>query len=395
MSKKVIVINIGWEQEPLLDQLQTLGYEIYGVHFEKVYYPFLKDLLVCDLRDLNSILRFAKSIRPDAVISDQCDYSHFAQAIVSEVLSLPGPTLSQAQISSNKLVQRRLAKLKGIKIPQFKSVMTFEEAIVAANEIGFPLIMKPVDNRGSIGVNKVSDIQELKDSFFNSLGESHSRTVIIEQFIEGFEITIDGYCFNGNPKSLALAKKKHLDENLRVAMEIEYPGNIGNELYLKAMKNNEETIKALDYTFGMTHAEYIVDKNEEIYLVEAANRGGGVLTSELIVPNVSGIDLVNLYIRDTIGFKSNQDDFIPVEKKPTILKFFSFPPGKLLKVELPNSILDDPDVLKVKILVSEEKIITNITSDANRHGFVILTSNTDLSRKADVIVNKIKLTYAN
>ncbi|WP_061298533.1 ATP-grasp domain-containing protein [Leptospira borgpetersenii] len=395
MSKKIIVINIGWEQEPLLDQLQTLGYEIYGVHFEEVDYPFLKDLLVCDFRDLNSILRFAKSIKPDAVISDQCDYSHFAQAVVSEVLSLPGPTLSQAQISSNKLVQRRLAKLKGIKIPQFKSVMTFEEAIVAANEIGFPLIMKPVDNRGSIGVNKVSDIQELKDSFFNSLGESHSRTVIIEQFIEGFEITIDGYCFNGNPKSLTLAKKKHLDENVRVAMEIEYPGNIGNELYLKAMKNNEETIKALGYTFGMTHAEYIVDKNEEIYLVEAANRGGGVLTSELIVPNVSGIDLVNLYIRDTIGFKSNQDDFSSVEKKPTILKFFSFPPGKLLKVELPNSILDDPEVLKVKILISEEKTITNITTDANRHGFVILTSNTDLSRKADIIVNKIKLTYAN
>ncbi|MDI7189587.1 ATP-grasp domain-containing protein [Leptospira santarosai] len=395
MSKKIIVINIGWEQEPLLDQLRNSGYEIYGIHFEKLNYPFLKDLLVCDFRDLNKILGFAKSIRPDAVISDQCDYSHFAQAVVSEVLSLPGPTLSQAQISSNKLVQRSVAKLKGIKIPKFKSAITFEEAIVAADEIGFPLIIKPVDNRGSIGVNKVGDIRELKDSFFNSLGESHSRTVIIEQFVEGFEITVDGYCFNGNPKSLTLAKKKHLDENVRVAMEIEYPGNIGNELYLKAMKNNEETIKALGYTFGMTHAEYIVDKNEEIYLVEAANRGGGVLTSELIVPNVSGIDLVNLYIQDTMGFKNNENDFSSVLKNPTILKFFSFPPGKLLKVELPSSILNDPEVLKVKILVSEERTITNITSDANRHGFVILTSKADLSQKADMVVNKIKLTYAD
>ncbi|MBM9501960.1 ATP-grasp domain-containing protein [Leptospira sp. 201903071] len=393
MRKKILVINIGWEQEPLLNQLQKMDFEIYGVHSEKVNYSFLKGLLICDLRDINRILEFAKSIKPDAVISDQCDYSHFAQAIVSEALGLPGPTLKQAQISSNKLAQRNLAKLNGVKIPKFASVSTYEELENVVLEIGYPLILKPIDNRGSIGVNKVTDTSVLKEAFYNSLSESHSRVVIVEQYIEGFEITIDGYCINGIPTSVALAKKIHLNNEVRVAMEIEYPGRINEQLYSKAMRNNETTVKALGYTFGMTHAEYIVDSNEDIYLVEAANRGGGVYTSELIVPNVSGIDLVGLYINDVLGEKSNQNSGLTIERNPTILKFFSFPPGKLTKVEIPDSILKDNSVIKLKILVSQEKEITDITSDANRHGFVILSAKEDLSSKADAIVKKINLTY--
>lgn len=393
MKKKILIINIGWEQEPLLERLQKLGFEIYAVHSEKVDYPYIKDMEICDFRDINRILKFAKSVKPDAVISDQCDYSHFAQAIVSEALGLPGPTLKQAQISSNKLTQRIQGKSNGVRVPKFASASTYEELEAAVSEIGFPLIVKPIDNRGSIGVNKVADISTLKDAFYNSLGESHSRVVIVEQFIEGFEITIDGYCINGNPTSVALAKKTHLSDEVRVAMEIEYPGKIDEQLYIKAMKNNEATIKALGYTFGMTHAEYIVDSNEDIYLVEAANRGGGVYTSELIVPNVSGIDLISLYINDAMGFDSDKNFKPTIEKNPTILKFFSFPPGRLSKVEVPDSILADDSVLKLKILVSQEKTITDITSDANRHGFVILTAKENLSGKAEAIVKRINLTY--
>ena len=68
--KKILVINLGWEQEPLLDKLMEYDVEIYGVHYNENYYqkPNYRDVLVTDIRDLEKILSYAKNIDIDAVI---------------------------------------------------------------------------------------------------------------------------------------------------------------------------------------------------------------------------------------------------------------------------------------------------------------------------------------
>ena len=74
---RILFINLGWEQTPLIDLISLQNVELYGVHYNSDYYKRVKyrDILISDLRDLPRILRFAEKIRPDAVISDQCDYS--------------------------------------------------------------------------------------------------------------------------------------------------------------------------------------------------------------------------------------------------------------------------------------------------------------------------------
>ncbi|NOX15318.1 MAG: hypothetical protein GXP61_04740, partial [Epsilonproteobacteria bacterium] len=234
--KKILVINLGWEQEPLLDKLSSYDVDIYGVHYDKNYYkkPKYKDILITDLRSLEDILNFAKTYKIDAVISDECDYSYFAQAVVAQTLNLPGPRVQEAQIATNKYLQRQKAKDENLLIPEFKLCSCLEDVYSFAKKTGFPIITKPIDNRGSFGVNKIISYNKIEDAFISALVNSHSRLVIAEKFIEGVHITVDGYIFkNKDPKSLTIAQKKLTSENdgVQVAIDIQYPAKFEKSLH--------------------------------------------------------------------------------------------------------------------------------------------------------------------
>ena len=393
--KKALIINLGWEQETLIDAVAANSCELYGIHYNDNIYKkeLFKDILISDLRDLSKIINFSDQVKPDAILSDQCDYSFFAQAILCEKYQLPGPSIHQAQISSNKFIQRKLALEQKIPIPEFQNIYYPDEIYSFVEKVGYPIIIKPIDNRGSFGVTKIGTEKEILPAYFNALSNSHSRYVIVEKFIEGMEITIDGYCFQRNPYSLALAKKKHIDNEKQVSIDIKYPGELSEELYEKALRLNEEVINKLGYKFGMTHAEYIVSASDDIYLVEAANRGGGVYTSEIIVPNVSMVDILKAYVNDCLQTPLTCPPEI-IERREVILKFFSFAPGKIPSIEGVASIIQDPCLLKFRLEVHPGDIIHPISNDSNRHGFIIVKSATNVRVKAQEIVDKLKIIYA-
>lgn len=394
--KKVIIISLGWEQEPMIDKIGALDWDIYGVHYNQDYYKGVeyKDMLVTDIRNIDQLLAYADKIQPDAVISDQCDYSHFAQAVIAQKFNLPGPSVMDAQISANKYLQRQTAAVNNVKVPRFAMVATIEEINNFADEVGLPIIIKPVDNRGSFGVHKISSKQEIEQHFYDTLANSHSRLMIAEQFIEGTEITIDGYYFRGNgPKSLALAKKGKVDGKRQVSVDIKYPGEIDPTVYPQALANNEFVAKQLGYGFGMLHAEYMVTEQGEVYLVEMANRGGGVYTSEIIAPSVSGIDILSAYVNDCLGIEYNMPSLEQIAQNNVILKFFSFEPGHIQAIEGIDELDNEPNLLKFRLAVAAGDVISPITTDANRHGFVIVKSDGDVREEAARLINKIKIVY--
>ena len=393
--RRILVINLGWEQEPLLEKLQNFDVAIYGVHYDFNYYKQIDyaDLLIADLRDLDTIVDYAIKSKVDAVISDECDYSYFAQAIIAEKLDLPGPRIKEAQIATNKYLQRLKAKEHGILIPDFRLVTCVEDIYSFVNDVDFPIIVKPVDNRGSFGVSKINSFEEIKNAYYNALMHSHSRLTLVEKFIEGQHITVDGYVFKQHGiRSLAIANKTLASNGRQVSLDIQYPAKFDIEFENKIRRINELVNTKLGYTFGMTHSEYMVTPEKQIYLIESANRGGGVYTSSIIVPNVSGIDIVDQYICDSLNIDTNhyQSD---IQNNKIILKFFNFKPGKIKKIDGIADLLKEEYVLKLRLSVKEGDTVSPITNDADRHGFLIA-----YNEGADIdtlIKNHIKVTYEN
>lgn len=149
----------------------------------------------------------------------------------------------------------------------------------------------------------------------------------------------------------------------------------------------------MGYTFGMTHSEYMVTNNGLIYLIESANRGGGVFTSEIIVPNVSGVNILERYIDDIFGDNSNITTPDILEKNEVILKFFSFRPGKIKNIIGMDQVIQERGVLQCRLNVKIGDEIQPISNDGNRHGFIIFKSQTEIRKKVDNIIQKISINY--
>lgn len=388
--KKIIVMNLGWEQETLLDRLDAYGLDMYGVHYNDDYYkkPRYKDMLITDLRDLKKICQFAARVRPDAVISDQCDYSGFAQSILAERYALPGPRVKEAQVATNKYLQRTTAKEGGVTVPAFALCLAMDDVRRFVAQAGLPVVIKPVDNRGGFGVTKVEDEKGLEAAFYDALLNSHSRFVLAEKFIDGTHITVDGYMFRGKgPTALALATKKKLKDSKGGILdgEIVYPGDLEDGLYDRVMRNAEVVAGKLGFSFGFFHGEFIVGNDGGVYLTEMANRGGGVFTSEVIVPHVSGIDIVDVYIKDALGMPGRPGTVL-VEKNPALMKFFSFYDlqGKVVKnIRGIREAEQVSSTLRLKLLIKKGDRIPQITCGPDRHGVIIVTA----ASKGDLPVN--------
>jgi biotin carboxylase len=385
VKSKVLILNLGWEQKPLIEALleSERNFELYGVHdnnrigLKKKF----REVLICDMRDVVQILKFADRIKPDAVISDECDYSLFVQALLCERYKLPGPSVLAAQISNNKLLQRKIANKKKILVPDYLECYCTDDVLKFSANAGWPIIVKPNDNRGSFGVSVARSESEVEAAFIRALSNSHSRIVLAERYIFGQHLSIDGYCSPGNrPFTLALACNTKTDNGKGVINEsILYPGNLEKDKYLEAWNLAEKIANLYGYNFGLFHGEFILEKDtQKIFLTEMSNRGGGVHISNICVPHVSGFNVYKNYINNVLGdyFLTNWNK---VASRQLNIKFFynANIVGKKFDnlCQLETSITT-PSLLKVKFFDPRNGIFESTCEGVSRHGMIIVEANT-------------------
>jgi biotin carboxylase len=395
--KPVLVITLGWEQRRLLDLLAKQGVPLVGIH-ENDDWPrdiSFERVIKASPRNLETILNVAQEVKPKAVIFDQCDYSHFAAAMVCRKLSLPGPNLAQAQLANNKWLSRKQAANKGIRVPYFKLCADIDEAHSAASQIGYPVIIKPIDNRGSFGVNFVQDPDDLQSAVIQAIVYSNSRLFLVEQFIDGTNIIIEGYCF---PKSgyqtLALGSKTVISDRPHIHKEVIFPGELSHEDYDRAIANNAAVVASYGFNFGMTSGEYVVDAKGQPWLIEISNRGGGVLISSEITPAVSGIDHTQQLICDVQGIERDLFAEGPELKRAACLSYIIFEPGNILSVEGLEQAAHK-NVLAMKYWGPKKGVINWPRNALERQGIIITTSNTPENARtnAAAVQASIKVTY--
>jgi biotin carboxylase len=397
-QKRLMIIGASWEQVPLIKTAKNMGYYILATSPDKDSegLDLADEKAIVDPRDLTQLLKIAKSYSPDGITSDECDYSNYASVYVSIRLGLPHNGLAGAQNTTNKLWMRQKCQKVHILQPRFFSCRTIEDSIRAVDLIGWPVIVKPVDNRGAFGINVAKTHAELEFSFLDALINSHSRDVIVEAYIEGTHITVDG-CVDqdGNHHNLAIASKDVTPGEKPIIIQVDYPAKISNESADYVMSVNNQVIDALEITGGLTHSEYILDKKGRCFLVETANRGGGVLTSAYIVPEISGVDLSKLLVNNSVGrkFSINKNLY----KGNVILKFFVFNPGQILEIRGLEEVEKMKGVKYLRLSINPGDKLLKPQSGADRHGFVILKADS-----ADVlkvlykkIINTIQIVYRN
>jgi len=396
---RILIIGAGWEQEELIKEAKKQGHFIVATHpiMDNTCLSLADKYFIKDSRDISFHLKIAKAYDVDGVLTDNCDYSYFTACIINEKLGLKDNILQSAIYSNNKLAQRNACKLNNIRQPDFYIVQTISDLLEASEKLSFPVILKPIDNRGTFGITIINQISELENAFYDAISNSISRVLICEKFIEGTLITVDGFCFKDGHKSLTVASRKFEKGSKPITKEIIYPALLKEEQIIMLKNNHEKVVEALNYKLGHTHGEYIYSNNGEIFLVECTNRGGGVYTSSSIVPFLSGINLNLLLINQAL----NKDEYLygngnkTLLEKSVILTFLDFSPGKVIKSINYDELIELNYVLKFRTIYKKNEMVESIDNCASRHSMLVVVGQNfqETTKNLDDFKNKIKIKY--
>jgi biotin carboxylase len=154
-----------------------------------------------DLKDKDGLLAFARSFRAqsalDGVFTAGTDFSS-SVAWVAENLGLPGISYSTAMRATDKCLMREAFAAAGVASPHFACWTGGGDPKASLLPgMQFPLVVKPVDNMGARGVRRVENGAQLVDACHAALPLSRSSKVIIEEYMEGPEFSLDAVVYNG------------------------------------------------------------------------------------------------------------------------------------------------------------------------------------------------------
>jgi biotin carboxylase len=380
--KTVMVVAGGEWQLPIIAEVKRLGHRVLNTNLYENSPGFaVADLAeVVDVLDVDGNIEFARRHRPDAVLTDQSDIAVRTVALVAEALDLPGIGREVAERFTNKLAMRTWCRDLGVTQPDFASCGCVHEAQRRAAAVGFPLVMKPPASQSSRGVRRVEDLSEVEAAFGFAQQFSNDGSVLIENFIDGTELTAEGVSTARGHVTLAISTKDHLAHNPMVARRLVYSSDHADIPFEELRTQNDHLIDGMDLAFGLTHTEYKYSDGKFV-LVETAARGGGTKISSHIVPYMSGVATNSMLIGMSLG-QVIDPPHVSNTNRAAILEFLTFPVGRVAAIEGVDEARSLTGVIDVGLTFAVGDTLMPPADDRSRHLHIIATGSTEAEAAA-------------
>ena len=208
--------------------------------------------------------------------------------------------------------------------------------------------------------------------FERSKAESRDTTVMLEQFIEGPEFSVEIIVWNGEINVLTVTDKKTTGAPYFVELGHNQPSVFPIDIVSEIESAAVAGVKALEVNNCACHAEIKVQEGKA-YIMEIGARLGGDFISTELTHLSTGIDMVAAAINCALGIKPS---LVPVEAKQAVcIRYFCPKPGKLVNISN-LELLNSPHVYQWEIYHKEGDIIPEVTSSLCRSGHLIVTEKT-------------------
>lgn len=328
---------------------------------------------VVDISDAEASIAAARGVAPDGVASIVNEVSVRTTAAIAEALGLPGLNLETAAVCTDKFLMRSCFERAGLVVPRYAVVGSIEQAAEVAARIGFPIVVKPVDNSGSRGVRRVDAAGDLAAAVALALSNSRQKRAILESFLDGTECTVETFTVNGRTQVLGMSDKVHLPFPHCVSISLTYPPFFDESLRTAVADAAARAIDATGMRNGPGHVEVIVTPSGPV-VVEVAARGGGYRIFSDIIQGLSGVDPVGAVIDLAIG---RVPEVTPTRARAAVLRFFNpAVTGMLSALDGVDEAKRIPGVLDVVVEVKVGEPVGDITRDGERPGYIITIADT-------------------
>ena len=253
-----------------------------------------------------AIVNFAET-RPLTAILSVDDSGALIAARAAQALGLPHNAPAAAQAARDKYIMRQMLAAGGAAVPLFHNFSVDETmervTTIVRQEIGYPCVVKPRTLNGSRGVIRADDEGELVTAVarLRQLLQSFGgEAYLVEQFIPGFEVALEGVLANGRLHVLALFDKPdpldgpYFEETIYVT-----PSRLPEETQQAIAEMAERGARALGLQTGSVHAELRVNEAGP-WIVEVNGRSIGGLCSRTLRFEMN-MSLEELLLRQACG----------------------------------------------------------------------------------------------
>ncbi|MGQ4615568.1 ATP-grasp domain-containing protein [Nocardia sp. R7R-8] len=255
--------------------------------------------LVPYVRRLHEMLAF------DGVLSS-CDYYLPTVAAIAADLGLPGPGEDAVAAACQKHQARALCRAAGVPGPAFAVAEDWDELKLAAVELGYPLVVKPVDLCGGMYVRRVDDEPQLRAAVeriagfpVNARGQVRAPQILLEECLDGPEFSVETVTVRGRTTVVGVTDKRLTGAPAFIEAGHMFPAALsaGEQAEVSAVAVAAIAALGLDDTVAHTEIKYTVHGPR---LIEVNPRPAGNRITEL-VRRVTGIDLAAVHAEVAAG----------------------------------------------------------------------------------------------
>jgi biotin carboxylase len=270
-----------------------------------------------DTTDVEGVIEIAKAERIDGVIAPCTDVAVFTAARVAEELGLPGVASEAARIVTSKTEFRKFLAGHEMRVPRFVIVEANEQPPAGLFECGQRWIIKPERASGSKGIFILDSADDLAKRMPESRMHSPTGRLVIEQFIDGHQGTIEGV-LRGGSVALSFILDRQTAPSPYVSTIGHYvPSVIDAPSQAKVVSMVEEAWRKLGVNECIFDCDFVLGDGQ-VYLIEMTPRLGGNSISQLLRV-CAGVDLVELAVRSAMGDLADLPTDLPVKAAAVVL----------------------------------------------------------------------------
>lgn len=383
MDKKAILIfGVGELQLSIINRANAMG--LFTVGIDPCEDAFAKNACqafeVVGGQDYEGTLAVAQKYNVSAVVTAATDKPLVMMARIAKELNLPFYSVETAQWSTDKYQMKQRFIEGGVPCARGRLIHNADEA----KDLFFPVICKPRDNSGSRGVKLCRDIQELQECIDEALQYSHLDTVLVEEFIEGQEYSIESLHYNGKTEIIQFTEKRTTEFPYNVELGHKQPANLSENERQLIRNVISKIADCMHFENCPSHTELKINKRG-IFVIETSPRLGGDYITSTLTPLSTGINIEDQLLHIALGEKV--DTTTGRVENASAVCFLSLPEGEVAAIdEQISEVPSWPNIFNFNLKLKEGDKVNRITSSLNRYGQFIVSGRT--REELDKIVEK-------
>jgi biotin carboxylase len=319
--------------------------------------------------DHEEVVRLAEQLHRrhpfDCVISFT-ELAMVPAAMVGERLGLPGASKpATAGMLRDKMIMRERLNSAGLSPVRSALATSADQAGKLAGEVGYPLILKPRDGTGSLGVRRIDSAAELSLAVL-AAPSSDLKGVLIEEYMSGREYSVEAFSFHGDHRIVAVTEKQ-VTANFVESTHVVPAGLTGSE-HAVVSELVGAFLDLVEVTDGPSHTEIIItDRGPRI--VESHDRLGGDKIFRL-VELAYGVDLISWCYLWPLGMMTVPPQ--PAATAAACIRFLLPPPGRVVHVCVPEAVREDPSLNELGLELAIGDLVRPLGCSLDRPGYVLV-----------------------